>query len=67
MMSHPPYSLNLAHNDFLFLYVKIKLRVQHFWTSDEAVAAFHILEVPRSQWQNCFNNGFKRLRNPQSS
>ncbi len=65
LMGHPPYSPDLAPNDFfLFPYVKNKLRGQRFSTPEEAVAAFrmHVLEVPHSEWQKCFDNWFKRMQ-----
>ena len=48
LMSHPPYSPDLAPNDFvLFPYVKNKMNGQRFSTSEEAVDAFrmHVLEI----------------------
>ena len=67
LMGHPPYSPDLAPNDFfLFSYVKNAMRGQRFSTPEEAVDAFrmHILEirVPQSEWQKCFDNWFKRLQ-----
>ena len=62
-MSHPPYSPNLAPNDFfLFPYVKNKMSGQGFSTPEEAADAFrmHVLEIPQSKWQKCFDNRFKR-------
>ena len=47
LMSRPPYSPDLAPNDFfLFSYVKNKMRGQRFSTPEEAVDAFriHVLE-----------------------
>ena len=64
-MSHPPYSPYLAPNDsFLFPYVKNKMRGQRFSTSEEAVDAFrmHVVEIPQSEWQKCFDNWFKRMQ-----
>ena len=52
LMSHPPYSPDLAPNDFfLFPYVKNKMRGQRFSTPKEAVDAFrmHILQIPQSE------------------
>ena len=43
MMSHPPYSPDLAANDFfLFPYVKNKMRGQRFSTPFEEVDAFRM-------------------------
>ena len=64
LMSHTPYIPNLAANDFfLFPYVKNKIRGQCFSTPEEAVDAFrmHVLEIPRSEWQKCFDNWFKGM------
>ena len=64
-MSHPPYSPDLAPNDFFLLsYVKNKMRVQRFSTPEGAVDAFrmHVLEIPQSEWQKCFENWFKRMQ-----
>ena len=64
-MSHPLYSSDVAPNDFfLFPYVKNKMRGQRFLTPEEAVDAFrmHVLEIPRSEWQKCFYNWFKRTQ-----
>ena len=65
LMSHPPYSPDLAPNDFfLFPYVKNKLRGQRFSIPEEAVAVFrmHVLEIPQSEWQKCYDNWFKRMQ-----
>ena len=54
----------LTPNDFfLFPYVKNKMRGQRFSTPEEAVDAFrmHVLEIPQSEWQKCFDNWFKRM------
>ena len=65
-MSYPPYSSDLAPNDFvLFPYVKNKMRGQRFSTTEEMVDAFRIhafLEMPQSEWQKCFDNWFKRMQ-----
>lgn len=64
LMSHPPYSPDLAPNDFfLFPNIKNKLRGQRFSTPEEAVDAFknHVLEVPQSEWKKCFENWFQRM------
>ena len=65
LMTHPPYSPDLAPNYFfLFPYVKNKMKGQRFSTPEEAVDAFrmHILEIPQSEWQKCFDNWFKRMQ-----
>ena len=65
LMGHPPYSPDLAPNDFfLFPHIKNKLRGQRFSTPEEAVDAFktHVLEVPHSEWKKCFENWFKRMQ-----
>ena len=49
-MRHPPYSPDLAPNDyFLFPYVKNNMKGQRFSAPEEAVNAFrmHILEIPQ--------------------
>ena len=64
-MNHPPYSPDLAPNDFfLFPYVKTKMRGQRFSTPEEAVDAFrmHVLQIPKLEWQKCFVNWFKRMQ-----
>jgi histone-lysine N-methyltransferase SETMAR len=64
LMGHPPYSPDLAPNDyFLFPTIKNKLRGQRFSTPEEAVEAFksHVLEVPSSEWKKCFENWFIRM------
>ena len=60
LMSHPPYSPDLAPNDFfLFPYVKNKMRSQRFSTPEEAVDA---LEILQPEWQKCFYNWFKCIQ-----
>lgn len=63
--NHPPYSPDLVPNVILsFRYVKSKLRCHRFSTLEEAVAAFgmYVLEIPKSEWQNCLHNRFKRMQ-----
>ena len=63
-MSYPPYSPDLVPNDlFLFPYIKNKKRGQHISSPEEAVDAFrmHVLQIPRSEWQKCFDNWFKHM------
>ena len=64
-MNHPPYSPDLAPNGvFLFAYVKNKMRGQRFTTPEEAVDEFrmHVLEIPQSELQKCFDNWFKLMQ-----
>ena len=49
-MSHPPYSPDLAPNDFfVFPYLKNKRRGEGFSTPETAVDVFrkHVLEIPQ--------------------
>jgi [histone H3]-lysine36 N-dimethyltransferase SETMAR len=65
LMSHPPYSPDLAPNDFfLFPYIKDKLRGQRFTSAEEAVEAFknHVLEVSPAEWKNCYDKWFERMQ-----
>ena len=65
LMGHPPYSPDLAPNDFfLFPSVKNKLRGQRFSSPEEAIEAFkfHVLKIPHSEWNKCFENWFKRMQ-----
>ena len=65
LLSHSPYSPDLAPNDFfLFPNVKNKMRDQSFSTPEEAVdeRGIHVLEIPRSEWQKCFDNWFKGMQ-----
>ena len=64
-MSQPPYSPDLAAKDFFLCpYIKNKMRGQHFSTPEEAVDPFrkHVLEIPQSKWQMCFDNWFKCMQ-----
>ena len=40
------------------------MRGQGFTTPEKAVDAFrvHVLEIPQSEWQNCFDNWFKCMQ-----
>ena len=40
------------------------MRGQRFSAPEEAVDAFrmHVLEMPQSEWQKCFDNWFKRMQ-----
>lgn len=65
LMGHPPYSPDLAPNDFyLFPTIKDKLRGQRFATPEEAVEAFknHVLGLSSSDWQKCFDKWFERMQ-----
>lgn len=64
LMGHPPYSPDLAPNDFfLFPTIEDKLRGQRFSSPEEAVEAFknHVLELSSSDWQKCFDKWFERM------
>jgi len=64
-MGHPPYSPDLAPNDFfLFPHIKKKMRGQRFSCPEDAVEAFknHVLEVSQSEWKKCFDNWFERMQ-----
>ncbi|KAF7274732.1 hypothetical protein GWI33_012596 [Rhynchophorus ferrugineus] len=66
LMGRPPNSPDLAPIDFfLFPSVKNKLRGQRFSLSEEAIEAFknHVLKIPYSEWNKCFENWFKRMQN----
>ena len=45
---------------FLFPYLKNKMKGQCFSTPEEAIDAYriHVLEIPQSEWQKCFDNWF---------
>lgn len=65
LMSHPPYSPDLAPNDFfLFPHIKKKMRGERFSSPEDAVEAFknHVLEVSQSEWKKCFDNWFERMQ-----
>lgn len=65
LMGHPPYSPDLAPNDFfLFPLIKDKLRGQRFSSPEEAVEAFktHVLELPSSDWKKCYEGWFNRMQ-----
>lgn len=64
LMTHPPYSPDLAPNDFfLFPRIKDKMRGQRFSSPEEAVKAFkcHVLELSTSDWKKCFDKWFERM------
>lgn len=64
LMSHPPYSPDLSPNDFFtFPKLKDKLRGQRFSSPEEAIEAYKncILDMPSSEWQNCFVDWFDRM------
>jgi hypothetical protein len=63
VLEHPPYSLDLAPNDFfMFLKIKAILKGRHFDDSDEiksnAMAALKV--IPQNQFQNCFEEWTRR-------
>lgn len=65
LTGHPPYSPDLAPNDFyLFPSVKNKLRGHRFSTREEAVDAFkmHVLEIPDTEWKKCYESWFQRMK-----
>ncbi|XP_070070207.1 histone-lysine N-methyltransferase SETMAR-like [Drosophila takahashii] len=65
LMGHPPYSPDLAPNDFfLFPHIKRKMRGQRFSTPEDAVEAFknHVLEVSQSERTKYFDNWFERMQ-----
>lgn len=65
LMGHPPYSPDLAPNDFfLFPSVKKQLRGQRFLSPEEAVDAFktHVFEIPLSEWHECYDKWFHRMQ-----
>jgi histone-lysine N-methyltransferase SETMAR len=64
LMGHPPYSPDLAPNDFfLFPRIKDKLRGQRFTSPEEAMEAFknHVLELSSSDWSKCYEWWFNRM------
>ena len=63
LMGHPPYSLDLASNDFfLFPHTNKKIRGQRFSLLEDAVEAYqHVLEVSQSEWKRCFDKWFVRM------
>lgn len=65
LMTHPPYSPDLAPCDFfLFPKIKDKLRGLRFTSPEMAVNAFHeaINEVPKEDWAHCFTQWFQRMQ-----
>ena len=65
LMGHPPYSPDLAPNDFsLFPHIKKKMRGQRFSSPEDAVEAFknHVLEVSQSEWKKCFDKWFEHMQ-----
>ena len=54
LMGYPPYSPDLASNDFFLLqHIKKKERGELCSSSEDAIGAFkkHILEVAHSEWK----------------
>ncbi|GBP60786.1 Histone-lysine N-methyltransferase SETMAR [Eumeta japonica] len=65
LLDHPPYSLDLAPNNFyVFPSVKNKLRGQRFSSREEAVDAFkmHVLDIVQSEWKKWHENWFQRMQ-----
>lgn len=65
LMTHPPYSPDLAPCDFfIFNRVKKELRGHRFNDPQEAVAAFqnHVNEFSPADWTTCFEKWFKRMQ-----
>jgi [histone H3]-lysine36 N-dimethyltransferase SETMAR len=65
LMSHSPYSPDLAPCDFfLFPAIKKKLRGIRFASSDSAVEAYknELLQIPPSDWSKCFEDWFTRMQ-----
>lgn len=64
LMGHPPYSPDLAPNDFfLFPRIKDKMRGKRFTSPEEAVEAFkfHVSELSSADWSKCFEWWFNRM------
>lgn len=64
LVSHPPYSPDLAPCDFfLFPTCKTKLRGRRFETPESAVEAFleTIEELTKEEWSECFRRWFERM------
>lgn len=55
-MGHPHTAL--IWELLTFPTAKNKLRGQRLWSPEEAMDVFenHILEIPRSEWQKCYEN-----------
>ena len=49
---------------FLLSYVKNKMKSQRFSTPEETVDTFrmHVLEIPQTEWEKCFDNWFKHMQ-----
>lgn len=65
LMTHPPYSPDLAPCDFfLFPRIKDKLRGLRFSSPEAAVNAFQeaVQEVPTLDWTHCFTQWFQRMQ-----
>lgn len=65
LMTHPPYSPDLAPCDF-FLFPKIKglMRGLNFTDANEAVVVLNKYEndVPSNEWASCFQKWFERMK-----
>ena len=65
LVSHPPYSPDLAPCDFfLFPNVKEKIRGIRFDSPEEARLAFQeaLWTLPEDRWYNCFDSWFHRMK-----
>ncbi|UYV65355.1 hypothetical protein LAZ67_3004035 [Cordylochernes scorpioides] len=66
LVTHPPYSPDLAPYDFFFKLPKVKLLLKgiKFDTDDEALQAFinAVNSIPEDDWCKCFDNWFSRLK-----
>lgn len=65
MLSHPPYSPDLAPCDFfLFPVIKKKLRGKRFPSPEDAVNAFitAINDMPGEEWDSAFQKWFVRMK-----
>ena len=59
-MDHPPYSTDLARNDFsVFPQIKRKMHGQRFSSPEDIIGVFktHVLEVSQSEWKTNTNDG----------
>ena len=65
VLSHPPYSPDLAPADFfLFGATKANLRGKEFGSLNEVLEAFNeaVASIPKETWRNCFKEWFRRMR-----
>lgn len=64
LVTHPPYSPDLAPNDFfLFPLVKRQLKGKKFQTPEDARRFFEAIvsDLPQSTWSGAFDNWFHRM------